>query len=92
MKAGVTPALTVEGTTATGTLVATDVTSLGDFSWIADQGKPGVFAFKVVYGSELGVANWYGDDANNGDNYYVQAGTWTVTFDTETHAVTITAA
>ena len=92
VKAGVTPALTVEGTTATGTLVATDVTSLGDFSWIADQGKPGVFAFKVVYGSELGIANWYGDDANNGDNYYVQAGTWTVTFDTETHAVTITAA
>ena len=92
VKAGVTPALTVDGTTATGTLVATDVTALGDYSWIAAQGKPGVFAFKVVYGSELGVANWYGDDANGGDNYYVQAGTYTVTFDTETHTVTITAA
>ena len=92
VKAGVTPQLTVEGTTATCTLVATDVTSLGDFSWIADQGKPGVFAFKVVYGSELGVAEWYGDDANGGDNYYVAAGSWTVTFDTETHAVSIVAA
>ena len=92
VKAGVTPSLTVEGTTATGTFTATDVTDLGDFSWIAAQGKPGVFAIKVVYGSELGVAEWYGDEANGGDNWYVAAGTYTVAFDTEAKTLTITAA
>ncbi|MBR7162870.1 MAG: hypothetical protein IKD35_02740, partial [Clostridia bacterium] len=85
----------LDGTTATGTLEATDVTSLGDFSWIAAQNKttaggdPAVFAFKVVYGSELGIAEWY--SAEGGDNFYVAAGAYTVTFDTETGAVTITA-
>ena len=96
VKEGVTPALELDGTTATGTLEATDVTALGDFSWIAAQNKttaggdPAVFAFKVVYGSELGIAEWYSDTANNGDNFYVAAGNYTVTFDTETGAVTIT--
>lgn len=95
VKEGVTPALELDGTTATGTLEATDVTALGDFTWIADQGKttaddePAVFAFKVVLGSELGIAEWY--SAEGGDNFYVAAGNYTVTFDTETGAVTITA-
>ena len=92
VKEGATPALTLEDGVLTGTFVATDVTSMGDFSWIADQGKPGVFAFKIVYGSELGIATWYSDDANGGDNWYVQAGTYTVTFDLETKAITITPA
>ena len=92
VKNGVTPSLTVEGNVATGTVVATDVTAMGDFTWIADQGKPGVFAIKVVYGSELGVANWYGDEANGGDNWYVAAGTYTVSFDIEAKTVTITPA
>ena len=92
VKNGVTPSLTVEGNVATGTLVATDVTAMGDYTWIADQGKPGVFAIKVVYGSELGVANWYGDEANGGDNWYVAAGTYTVSFDIEAKTVTITPA
>ena len=90
VKEGVTPSLTVENGVATGTLVATDVTSMGDFSWIADQGKPGVFAIKVVYGSELGIANWYGDDANGGDNWYVAAGEYTVSFDIEAKTLTVT--
>ena len=92
VKNGVTPSLTVADGVATGTLVATDVTAMGDYTWIADQGKPGVFAIKVVYGSELGVANWYGDEANGGDNWYVAAGTYTVSFDIEAKTVTITPA
>ena len=92
VKDGVTPSLTVADGVATGTLVATDVTAMGDYTWIADQGKPGVFAIQVVYGSELGVANWYGDEANGGDNWYVAAGTYTVSFDIEAKTVTITPA
>lgn len=87
VKEGVTPQLTVEGTTATCTLVATDVTA--SYSWMTDQGKPGVFAFKVVFGCELGIKDWYADTAHDGDNFYVQAGTYTITFDTETGVVTI---
>ena len=92
VKAGVTPSLTVNEGVATGTLVATDVTAMGDYSWIADQDKPGVFAFKVVYGSELGISEWYGDAANGGDNWYVAAGTYTVAFDLTEKTVTVTAA
>ena len=92
VKDGVTPSLTVADGVATGTLVATDVTAMGDYTWIADQGKPGVFAIQVVYGSELGVSNWYGDQANGGDNWYVEAGTYTVSFDIEAKTVTITPA
>jgi len=92
VKEGATPALTLEDGVLTGTFVATDVTAMGDYSWIADQEKPGVFAFKIVYGSELGIATWYSDDANGGDNWYVSAGTYTVTFDLETKAITITPA
>ena len=92
VKDGVTPSLTVADGVATGTLVATDVTAMGDYTWIADQDKPGVFAIKVVYGSELGVANWYGDETNGGDNWYVEAGTYTVSFDIEAKTVTITPA
>ena len=91
VKEGATPSLTVADGVATGTFTATDVTAMGDFSWIADQGKPGVFAFKIVYGSELGIAEWYSDDANGGDNWYVNAGTYEVSFNLETKAVTITA-
>ena len=90
VKEGATPALTLEGNVLTGTLVATDVTDRGDYSWIADQGKPGVFAFKIVHGAELSIATWYSDDANGGDNWYVNAGTYTVTYDLETKAITIT--
>ena len=40
----------------------------------------------------LGVANWYGDEANGGDNWYVQAGTYNVSFDIEAKTLTITPA
>ncbi len=75
VKEGVTPKL-VNGT---ATFEAVDVTGLGDFSWMKDQGKPGVMAIKVVYGCELIIKDWYSDDANGGDNFYVNAGSVTVT-------------
>lgn len=92
VKAGVTPALTVSGNVATGTVEAVDVTSESSYSWIADQGKPGVMAIKVVYGSELGISVWYSDETNGGDNWYLQAGTYTISLDIESGVVTVTAA
>ncbi len=83
IKEGVTPKL-VNGTV---TFEATDVTSLGDYSWMKDQGKPGVMAIKVVFGCELGIRDWFSDDANGGDNFYVNAGSVTVTFDGTTVTV-----
>ena len=88
VKEGVTPKLTVADGVATGTFTATDVTAMGDYTWIADQGKPGVFAFKIVLGSELGIKDWF--SAEGGDNWYVQAGTYTVSFDIATGAATVT--
>lgn len=75
IKEGVTPKLE----NGTVTFEATDVTDLGDYSWMKDQGKPGVMAIKVVFGCELVIKDWYSDDANNGDNFYVNAGSVTVT-------------
>ncbi|MBQ9107942.1 MAG: SusF/SusE family outer membrane protein [Clostridia bacterium] len=95
VKAGVTPALTVEDGIATGTLVAFDAAARNDYNWITAQGKtnpdgePAVFAFQVVYGSELGIATWHG---YNGDNFYVTAGTYTVSFNIATGEYTVTAA
>lgn len=89
VKNGVTPELTSDGTVATGTLEATDITGMNDYSWIKDQGKPGVMAVKVVYGCELGIRDWFSDNANGGDNFYVEAGTYTVTLDIATGTVTV---
>ncbi len=75
IKEGVTPKLE----NGTVTFEAKDVTALGDYSWMKDQGKPGVMAIKVVFGCELGIKDWYSDEANNGDNWYVNAGSVTVT-------------
>ncbi len=74
IKEGVTPKLE----NGTATFEASDVTGNSNFSWIADQGKPGVMAIKVVFGCELGIKDWYSDDANGGDNFYVNAGSVTV--------------
>ncbi len=81
VKDGVTPKLE----NGTVTLTATDVTALGDYSWIKDQGKPGVMAVKVVFGCEYGIKDWFSDDANNGDNFYLTEGehTITLTFDAD---------
>ena len=92
VKDGVTPALEVADGVATGSFTAIDVTENSAYTWIASQGKPGVFAIKVVYGSELGIATWYSDDANGGDNWYVAAGEYNVSLDIATGVVTITPA
>ncbi len=92
VKDGVTPKLTLVDGKYVGTLTVTDVTSNSNFSWIADQGKPGVMAVAVVYGSSLAIDEWYKDAANNDDNFYLAAGTYTVTFDLEAKTVTFTEA
>ncbi|MBR2932856.1 MAG: InlB B-repeat-containing protein [Clostridia bacterium] len=92
IKEGVTPSLVVADGVATGTFTAVDVTENSSYTWIASQGKPGVFAVKVVYGSELGIATWYSDAANNGDNWYVAAGTYSISLNVADGSVTITPA
>ena len=92
IKEGVTPSLVVADGVATGTFTAIDVTKNGNYTWIAEQGKPGVFAIKVVYGSELGIATWYSDAANGGENWYVAAGTYSISLNIADGSVTITPA
>ena len=92
IKEGVTPSLVVADGVATGTFTAVDVTENSSYTWIASQGKPGVFAVKVVYGSELGIATWYSDAANGGDNWYVAAGTYSISLNIADGSVTITPA
>jgi hypothetical protein len=61
---------------------AYDVTSLGDYSWMVDQGKTdpegnaAIISIKVVLGSSLGIKDWY--SADGGDNWYLSAGTYNV--------------
>lgn len=62
---------------------AYDVSGLIDYSWMNDQGKtdpngvPAIMSIKVVFGSSLGIKDWYA--AEGGDNWYLSAGTYTVT-------------
>ncbi len=87
VKEGVTPKLELVEGVWTATFTATDVTGNGSYSWLKDQGKPGVFAIKVVYGCSLGIKDWYA--AEGGDNFYLAAGEHTVTFDAATGTVTV---
>ena len=72
---------------------AYDVTSLGDYSWMVDQGKTdpngvaAICSIKVVFGSSLGIKDWY--SAEGGDNWYLSAGTYSVVL--SEGAVTVTA-
>ena len=92
VKVGATPAMTVVDGVATATFETYDVTDMGDYNWMVDQAKPGIMAVKVVYGCELGIQTWYSDDANGGDNWYLEAGTYTISLDIATGAVTVTKA
>lgn len=84
VKAGVSPKLELQ---ADGSYVvsftAYDATDLGDYSWMVDQGKTdpdgvaAIISIKVVFGAELGIKDWY--SAEGGDNWYLSAGTYTVT-------------
>ena len=79
IKEGVTPVMTVENGIASVTFTTYDVTDMGDYNWMVDQQKPGIMAVKVVYGCELGIQNWYG--AEGADNFYLEAGEYTLTLD-----------
>ncbi len=74
VKEGVSPKLE----NGTVTFDAYDATGNNNYTWMVDQGKPGVMAIKVVFGCELGIKDWYSDDANGGDNFYINAGSVTV--------------
>ena len=69
-----------------------DVTGLIDYGWMKDQNKtdadgvPAIISIKVVFGSSLGIKDWY--SAEGGDNWYLSAGTYTVTL--KDGAVTVT--
>ncbi len=75
VKEGVSPKLE----NGTVTFDAYDATGNNNYTWMTDQGKPGVMAIKVVFGCELGIKDWFSDDVNGGDNFYVNAGSVTVT-------------
>ena len=50
------------------------------------DGVPAIISIKVVFGSSLGIKDWY--SAEGGDNWYLSAGTYTVTL--KDGAVTVT--
>lgn len=83
----VCPVLTVADGVASVEFTAYDVSAVADYSWITEQGKAGVMAIKVVYGSSFGVTDWYG--AADGDNFYLYEGTYTVSIDIATGTVTV---
>ena len=69
--------------------VYTVVVDFKDVSGAYDWVKPGVFALKIVYGTKLGGArDWYGDGDNN--VLVPSAGKYTVSYNSETHAITLT--
>lgn len=94
VKEGVSPKLVAQedGSYAVD-FEAYDATGLGDYSWMKDQnkvdanGQPAVMSIKVVYGSSLGIKDWY--SAEGGDNWYLSAGNYSVVLNEG--AVTITA-
>ena len=95
VKEGVSPALVAgENGTYSVDFVAYDVTACNDYSWMTQQGKTdangvaAIISIKVVYGSSLGIKDWY--SAEGGDNWYLSAGTYTVTL--ADGAVTVVAA
>lgn len=71
---------------------AYDVSDMIDYSWMVDQGKvdadgvAAIISIKVVFGSSLGIKDWY--SAEGGENWYLSAGTYSVVL-TE-GAVTVT--
>lgn len=95
VKDGVSPKLVAgEDGSYSVEFVAYDATGHNDYSWMTQQGKtdangvPAIISIKVVYGSSLGIKDWY--SAAGGDNWYLSAGTYTVTL--ADGAVTIVAA
>ncbi len=79
VKEGVTPKMTADDKTATVKFEVKDVTSMADYGWMTEQKKEGVAAVKVVFGSQLGIKDWYGAGENKEDNLYLPAGETTIT-------------
>ena len=84
VKEGVSPKLvSIADNTYSVEFTAYDATGLGDYSWMTDQGKtdiygtPAIISIKVVFGSSLGIKDWY--SAEGGDNWYLSAGTYIIT-------------
>ena len=92
VKAGVTPTMTVVDGVASCTVTLEDVSANSNYSWITAQnktdkdGNAAQAAIKVVFGSEIAIQNWYGD---GDDNYYLTAGTYTISIEIATGAITI---
>jgi hypothetical protein len=92
VKADVTPKMTVADGVASCTVTLEDVSGNSNYSWITAQGKTdkdgnaAQAAIKVVFGSSIAIQNWYGDGA---DNYYLTAGTYTISIEIATGAITI---
>ena len=91
VKEGVSPKLEVVDGVATGKLEVYDATGLADYNWMVAQSKPGVMAVKVVFGSELGIKDWYADPATEGDNFYLPLGTYNVSLDIATGTASVVA-
>ena len=92
VKADVTPKMTVADGVASCTVTLEDVSGNSNYSWITAQGKTdkdgnaAQAAIKVVFGSSIAIKNWYGDGE---DNYYLTAGTYTISIEIATGAITI---
>ena len=92
VKDGVTPKMEVVDGVASCTVTLEDVSANSNYSWIASQGKTdkagnaAQAAIKVVFGSEIAIQGWYGD---GDDNYYLTAGTYTISIEIATGAITI---
>ena len=79
VKGDITPKMTTtdDGVTYTAEVEVTDVTANPNYSWIKKEGgEDKIFALQVVFGTSLGVKDWYG----GGNHYLTEAGTYTVTF------------
>ena len=84
VKDGVSPKLELQEDGSLAVVFeAYDATGLADYSWMTSQGKvdangvAAIISIKVVYGSELGIKDWY--SAEGGDNWYLSAGKYSVT-------------
>lgn len=93
VKDGVSPKLVLQEDGAYVCLFeAYDVTSKPDYSWMTDQNKvdsegvPAIISIKVVFGSSLGIKDWY--SAEGDDNWYLSSGNYMVVL--ADNAVTIT--
>lgn len=87
----VSPVLSYNANTGlyNATFTVADVSGNSAFSWLATQDK-GIFAIKCVYGTSAKIDNWYAYTADGDNFYFDHAGVYTVEFNPETGAFTVT--